>query len=140
MCALSVWLIFTVAYRQSHEFRKLPEAESLAAANKRIRNILKKIDNTIELQINQQLLGTGAERSLYDSLMAMEESVAPVIANGEYSKALTSLSALKSTIDLFFDDVMVMDEADDVRNNRIALVSRVKNQFAAIADISCLQS
>lgn len=122
------------------EFRKLPEADSLAAANKRIRNILKKIDNNSDLQINNNLLSEGAERNLYDSLIAVEESVAPIIANGEYSKALTSLATLKSTIDLFFDDVMVMEEADDVRNNRIALVSRVKSQFTAIADISCLQN
>ena len=123
-----------------HEFRKLPEADSLAAANKRIRNILKKIDDITDLQIDNRLLGDGAERNLYENLIAMEKSVAPVIADGEYSKALTSLATLKSTIDLFFDDVMVMDEADDIRNNRIALVSRVKNQFAAIADISCLQN
>ena len=123
-----------------HEFRKLPEADSLAAANKRIRNILKKIDNIDDPQINSKLLGDGAERDLYENLIAMEKSVAPVIADGEYSKALTSLATLKSTIDVFFDDVMVMDDADNIRNNRIALVSRVNSQFSAIADISCLQN
>ena len=123
-----------------HEFRQLPEAASLAAANKRIRNILKKINASPNTRIDDRLLGEGAERNLFDQLQVMEESVAPVIAGGEYSKALTTLATLKSTIDAFFDDVMVMDDAEDIRNNRIALVARVSNQFSAIADISCLQS
>ena len=70
----------------------------------------------------------------------MEQAVTPIIQHREYSKALTSLASLKQTIDLFFDDVMVMDDTDNIRNNRIALVTRVNNQFSAIADISCLQS
>ena len=70
----------------------------------------------------------------------MEKSVAPIIEHREYNKALASLAKLKPTIDSFFDDVMVMDDADSIRNNRIALVTRVNNQFAAIADISCLKN
>lgn len=123
-----------------HEFRKLPEADSLAAANKRIRNILKKIENLPDLNVNSDLLTDGAERNLYNDLVKVEASVAPIIEHGEYNKALSSLAKLKSTIDSFFDDVMVMDEADSIRNNRIALVTRVNNQFSAIADISCLQN
>lgn len=126
--------------RAVHEFRRLSEAESLAAANKRIRNILKKTDTLPDLNINSDLLTEGAERNLYNDLLKIEKSVAPIIEQGEYSKALTSLASLKPTIDSFFDDVMVMDDKDNIRNNRLALVSRVKNQFAAIADISCLQN
>lgn len=123
-----------------HEFRQLPEADSLAAANKRIRNILKKIERLPGLNVNSDLLTDGAERNLYEDLVKMEKSVAPIIEHREYNKALASLAKLKSTIDSFFDDVMVMDDADSIRNNRIALVTRVNNQFAAIADISCLQN
>ena len=123
-----------------HEFRKMPEAGSLAAANKRIRNILKKIDSLPDLNVNSELLTDGAEQNLYNELVKMEQAVTPIIQHREYSKALTSLASLKQTIDLFFDDVMVMDDTDSIRNNRIALVTRVNNQFSAIADISCLQS
>ena len=123
-----------------HNFRNLPEADSLAAANKRIRNILKKTELLPTLKVDSNLLTERAERNLYDNLVKMEASVAPIIEQGEYSKALTSLASLKPTIDSFFDDVMVMDDEDNVRNNRLALVSRVKNQFSAIADISCLQN
>lgn len=123
-----------------HEFRQLPEADSLAAANKRIRNILKKIERLPGIKVNSDLLTDGAERNLYEDLIRMEKSVAPIIEHREYNKALASLAKLKSTIDSFFDDVMVMDDADSIRNNRIALVTRVNNQFAAIADISCLQN
>ena len=91
-----------------HEFRQLPEADSLAAANKRIRNILKKIERLPGVKINSELLTDGAERNLYEDLVKMEKSVAPIIEHREYNKALASLAKLKSTIDSFFDDVMVM--------------------------------
>ena len=93
-----------------------------------------------DLSVNSELLTDGAERNLYDDLVKMEATVAPIIEHGEYNKALSSLAKLKATIDSFFDDVMVMDEADSIRNNRLALVTRVNNQFSAIADISCLQN
>ena len=123
-----------------HKFRSLPEADSLAAANKRIRNILKKIENLPNLNIDDELLADGAERNLYNELVKMEQAVTPIINDREYGEALTLLAKLKQTIDPFFDDVMVMDEVEKVRNNRIALVTRVNNQFSAIADISCLQN
>ena len=123
-----------------HKFRSLPEADSLAAANKRIRNILKKAETLSDLKVNSDLLTEGAERNLFEDLVKMENTVAPIIKQGEYSKALASLAKLKPTIDSFFDDVMVMDDIENIRNNRIALVTRVNNQFSAIADISCLQN
>ena len=123
-----------------HEFRKLPEAESLAAANKRIRNILKKADNEMLANVNSDLLSEGSERNLYNSLVEMEKTVAPNIQIHEYGEALASLAKLKLPIDSFFDDVMVMDDRDEIRSNRIALVTRISNQFTAIADISCLQN
>ena len=123
-----------------HEFRKLPQAASLAAANKRIRNILKKVESPSELPVASKLLNESAESNLFYELIDVEKAIAPVIDKRDYTDALASLAKLKETIDSFFDEVMVMDDDLDIRNNRIALVSRVKNQFSAIADISCLQS
>ncbi len=120
-------------------FRTLTEAQSLAAANKRIRNILKKAE-TVSSTVNENLLTECAEQALYKHVTAVEKIVAPKFAARLYSDALTNLAQLRPSIDQFFDDVMVMDENEQVRNNRIALLASVNQLFSTVADISLLQS
>ena len=120
-------------------FRELIEADSLAAANKRISNILKKADN-VNNKIDDSLFSEAAEKELHKQLSALEKVVTPKFESREYTQALTDLAQLRSTIDTFFDDVMVMDENEKVRNNRIALLAKVNRLFSTVADISLLQS
>ena len=120
-------------------FRALPEAESLAAANKRISNILKKAEN-VNTKIESDLFSEIAEQELHKQLSALEKVVTPKFESRHYAEALTDLAQLRSTIDTFFDDVMVMDENENVRSNRIALLANVRRLFTTVADISLLQS
>ena len=120
-------------------FRDLPESSSLAAANKRIRNILKKT-NSVNSTISESLLNEMAEQELVKQLNAMAGKVAPKFDQREYSDALTDLAALRPTIDKYFEDVMVMDDNEDIRNNRIATLAQVNKLFSTVADISLLQS
>lgn len=121
------------------KFRSLTEAESLAAGNKRIRNILKKAPNE-SISIDTKLFTEAAEKELFAQSNKLKDSVSPKFAAREYSQALTELATLRPAIDKFFDDVMVMDENELVRNNRIALLATVNDLFSSIANISLLQS
>ena len=120
-------------------FRKGAGAESLAAANKRIGNILKKIKGKLPSKIDQKLLQEDAEKKLSDVLTTLDDKVQSLIDDTKYQEALAELSTLREPVDAFFDDVMVM--ADDValKNNRIALLNILHNLFLQIADISKLQ-
>ncbi|MEM7304025.1 MAG: glycine--tRNA ligase subunit beta [Pseudomonadota bacterium] len=120
-------------------FRTLPESGSLAAANKRIRNILKKAPRE-DQQIKNNLFNNDAESSLYEMLLKQEQKVTPLLNQRDYTAALSELAELKPFIDEFFDQVMVMDDNDEIRNNRIALLIKVNKLFSAVADISLLQS
>lgn len=120
-------------------FRVLPEASSLAAANKRIRNILKKT-KAVGQTVNADLLTVTAEQDLYKQVTELEKTVTPKFEAREYSASLTDLARLRPAIDQFFDDVMVMDENEQIRNNRIALLADVNRMFSTVADISLLRS
>ncbi len=122
-------------------FRERPEAASLAAANKRIANILKKndIDSEHALTIETALFESGAEKSLGIALANIRDELEPLFTEGNYSAVLSKLSTLKDDVDAFFDQVMVMCDDEKVRNNRIALLSQLRNLFLRVADISCLQ-
>ena len=120
-------------------FRNLPESESLTAANKRIRNILKK-SACNELTVNTELFRESAEKTLYQQIHQAEENVSPLLAARDYTATLTALASLKPVVDQFFDEVMVMDEDEVIRNNRIALLTKVNGLFSAVADISVLQT
>jgi len=122
------------------EFRKLAEAESLAAANKRIRNILKKSDITDNKKINDSLLSEESEIKLAKSLKDYQQRVAPMIDNRDYKSALTELAGLRKSVDSFFDNVMVMCDDPEIKNNRLALLSNLSALFLETADISKLQS
>ena len=121
------------------QFRTLRESQSLAAANKRIHNILKKAE-TVSSSVDESLFTENAEQELYKQVTAIEEVVMPKFTSRLYAEALADLAQLRPAIDQFFDDVMVMDKNEQVRNNRIALLACVNQLFSAVADISLLQS
>lgn len=121
------------------QFQALPEAESLAAANKRIRNILKKVKTTISETVNPELLTDAAEKTLYAQLNDMLHSVNPLLDSGDYAAALKALAALRDNVDTFFDEVMVMAEDENLRHNRLALLNQLNQLFLRVADISRLQ-
>ena len=120
-------------------FRQRAEAESLAAANKRIGNILKKVEGDLPSKITEKLLQEDAEKKLYDVLTTLEDKVQSLIYDAKYQDALAELSTLREAVDKFFDDVMVMADDEKLKNNRIALLNKLHSLFLQIADISKLQ-
>ncbi len=120
-------------------FRKRPEAQSLAAANKRIGNILKKSTGLDNDKIDDDLLTAGSETTLAISLQAYQKKVMPMIANRDYQATLTELAGLRGDIDNFFDNVMVLCDDNDIKRNRLALLNNLRLLFLKIADISKLQ-
>ncbi|MDH5395617.1 MAG: glycine--tRNA ligase subunit beta [Gammaproteobacteria bacterium] len=121
-------------------FKSMQEAESLAAANKRIQNILKKIEGDIQTSVSEELLTETAEKKLHEQLTIASEKVMPMFDQGDYKMALQELAGLRETVDGFFDDVMVMVDDEAVKNNRIALLSQLAGLFIRVADLSRLQS
>jgi glycyl-tRNA synthetase beta chain len=119
-------------------FRQLPEAESLAAANKRIRNILKKSESPAAATIGA--LVEAAEVQLLSSAKQSAVDIAPLLAQHDYSATLARLAALRDDVDAFFDSVMVMCDDLELRANRLALLNLLSEQFLTCADISKLQS
>jgi glycyl-tRNA synthetase beta chain len=120
-------------------FQQLPAAESLAAANKRVKNIVdqapKEIDSVI---IDETMLIEQAEKSLYENVQKQERIIAPLFNQAKYQDVLTSLVDLKEPIDLFFEKVMVMVEDETLKNNRLVLLQRLRKLFLVVADISLL--
>ncbi|MCO6560431.1 MAG: glycine--tRNA ligase subunit beta [Gilliamella sp.] len=121
-------------------FRTLPEASSLAEANKRVSNILSKVEVTIPEQINAALLETGAEGELAKKLAILTDKLSPYFSESRYQDALIELSSLKETVNAFFDSVMVMVDNEGIRLNRLALLKKLQNLFLKVADISLLQA
>jgi len=121
-------------------FRALPEAESLAAANKRIRNILKKIEGERPVNIDVGLFKEEAEEKLNESLVALSDKVNPLFDQGDYKTALQELACLRGPVDNFFDNVMVMSDDESLKNNRIAMLGSLSDLFLRAADLSRLQS
>jgi glycyl-tRNA synthetase beta chain len=120
-------------------FRRLPEAEVLAAANKRIANILRKSDiGSIPPRVDPQWLRETAERELYAALDALTPSVTSALQAARYNDALTQLAGLRPAVDAFFTEVMVNDPDPALRANRLALVSQVRELFSGVADLSRL--
>jgi glycyl-tRNA synthetase beta chain len=122
-----------------HTFAQMPEAQSLAAANKRVANILSKQDSSaVPPALSESLLQESAEKALYAAIIDKESEVAPYVKRGDYQKGLTLLAELKPTIDGFFDEVLVMAEDEAVRDNRLALLAKLQALFLNLADISHL--
>ncbi len=120
-------------------FLRLPEAESLAAANKRIQNILKKAGNAVADKIDPALLVEPAEKQLYEQVQSLAQDVSPVFDRGDYEQGLKQLAVLKAPVDAFFDDVMVMADDEALKGNRLALLQSLGSLFLRTADLSRLQ-
>ncbi len=133
-------LDFARRIRAVNAFRTLPEAEALAAANKRVSNLLTKQGGGSEgAQVDTALLQDAAEVQLAQQVAAMSESLEPLFARGDYSAAFNRLAGLRTPVDRFFDEVMVMAEDEALRQNRLALLSQLRGLFLRVADISLLQ-
>lgn len=122
-------------------FQKLPAAQSLAAANKRVHNLLSKNPIQSHLkqsEINLSLISTPEEQELFSEIQIKEDEIIPFMKERNYSALLQSLASLQAPVDNFFDKVMVMVDDEKVRNNRLNLLYRLRNLFLQIADISSL--
>lgn len=132
-------LDFDLRVQAVHNFSKLPEATSLAAANKRVTNLIAKSKNTdLNTDISISLLEEGAEKSLFDLLESKESEVAPLLESRDYSSYLENLATMKDAVDGYFEDVLVMADDLQLRNNRLALLSKLQKLFLRVADISSL--
>ncbi|TQP34390.1 glycine--tRNA ligase subunit beta [Vibrio cholerae] len=120
-------------------FRALEEAEALAAANKRVGNILAKYDGELGEEIDLALLQEDAEKALAEAVEIMAEALEPAFATGNYQEALSKLAGLREPVDAFFDNVMVMADDEALKKNRLTLLNKLRNLFLQIADISLLQ-
>ncbi|WP_423359908.1 glycine--tRNA ligase subunit beta [Pseudomonas citronellolis] len=119
-------------------FRQLPEAEALAAANKRVSNILAKAEGEVPQSVNAGLLNEAAEKALGSAVAAAESEVAPLARTRDYRAALARLAALRAPVDAFFEEVLVNADDSAVRANRYALLAKLRGLFLGVADISLL--
>ena len=120
-------------------FRTLDEAAALAAANKRVSNILSKSDDALNDAVLASLMNAPEEIRLAAYVTDLKTQLAPLYAEGKYQEALTELASLRESVDAFFDSVMVMDKDDNIRRNRLTLLNELRNLFLGVADISLLQ-
>ncbi len=121
-------------------FERLPEATALAAANKRIRNILRKAGETPPENVDPTLFEGDEERALHERVLEKKEQIAPLLASSDYEGVLSSLAELRQAVDHFFDEVMVMSDDPSLRGNRLALLQQLSQLFLGVADVSRLQS
>lgn len=119
-------------------FSALPEAESLAIANKRVSNILKKVEGSVNGTVNAELLQEPAERALHTALNNVMPKADVAFDRGEFSLALQELAVLKAPVDAFFDTVLVNTEDPALRANRLALLAQLQHAMNRVADISRL--
>lgn len=120
-------------------FRTLEAAKSLAIANKRVVNILRKSDEKLNKNVVSNLLKTPEEITLAAHLVVLQDKLTPLFAKRQYQSALIELTSLRNIINDFFDNVIVMDSNQAVRINRLTLLNQLRNLFLGIADISLLQ-
>ena len=129
---------FDARVRAVSHFRTLDSAEALAAANKRVSNILAKADAAIG-EINLTACVEPAEKALAEAVLTLRTEVQPLIAQGDYTAVLDKLANLRSPVDSFFDNVMVNAEDPALRQNRLAILNTLQGLFLQVADISVLQ-
>ena len=121
-------------------FAALPEAPALAAANKRVGNILKKVEGEVKAEVSEKLLQEPAEKALSAALSSVKPKADAAFETGDYTASLQALAALKAPVDDFFDNVMVNAENVDLKNNRLALLSQLHQAMNRVADLSKLAS
>ena len=129
---------FDARVRAVSHFRTLDSAEALAAANKRVSNILAKADAAIG-EINLTACVEPAEKALAEAVLALRTEIQPLIAKGDYTAVLDKLANLRAPVDCFFDNVMVNAEDPALRQNRLAILNTLQDLFLQVADISVLQ-
>ena len=129
---------FDARVRAVSHFRTLDSAEALAAANKRVSNILAKADAAIG-EINLTACVEPAEKALAEAVLALRTEVQPLIAQSDYTAVLDKLANLRAPVDSFFDNVMVNAEDPALRQNRLAILNTLQGLFLQVADISVLQ-
>ena len=118
----------------------MPEAAALAAANKRVGNILKKVEAAVDARIDATLLGESAEIALNAALTTVKPAAEAAFAAGDYTASLQALAALKEPVDSFFNDVMVNAEDPALRANRLGLLATLHAAMNQVADISKLSA
>jgi glycyl-tRNA synthetase beta chain len=118
-------------------FRTLPEAEALASANKRIRNILRKT-TVSQASVDPALLSERAEKDLYEATSRLMPRVRALVEDEDYAEALRVLAGVRKEVDTFFDEVMVMTDEPLTRDNRLALLAQLEALMNQVADISKL--
>lgn len=123
-----------------NKFSQLPDSASLAAANKRVSNILQKQQGALAADFDQTLLTEAAEKALAAAIVRLSAEVTPLFDAGQYTQGLEKLAALKPEVDRFFEDVLVMADDAAVRDNRLALLNQLRALFLRVADISCLHT
>jgi glycyl-tRNA synthetase beta chain len=121
-------------------FAGLPEAPALAAANKRVGNILKKVEGELSDKVNAHLLQEPAEKALAEALNTVKPQADKLFESGDYTASLQALAALKAPVDAFFDNVMVNAEEVALKNNRLALLNQLHQAMNRVADLSKLAS
>jgi len=120
------------------QFKKLESAGSLAAANKRVANILDKNGVTGSVSLKTDLLLEPQEKDLAEQIERINSKITPMLAASDYGQVLVTLSSLRENIDAFFDNVMVMADSEDIKNNRLALLMKLRALFLQCADVSLL--
>jgi len=122
-----------------HQFSKLESAAALAAANKRVSNILAKNGgNAVAADVDPELFEAAEEKALFEQMNGLKDLIIPSLDRGDYATSLEGLSTLRGVVDAFFDNVMVMADNEAVKNNRLALLKQLRDMFMGIADISVL--
>lgn len=120
------------------EFESLEQANALAAANKRVSNLLSKAGDDVTDSVNPSLFSEAAETMLLNALESAEATVTAAVDASNYQKALNELATLREPVDAFFENVMVMADDDAVKANRLALLAKLRGLFMQVADISLL--
>ena len=130
---------FDARMKAVSHFRTLEAASALAAANKRVSNILAKSEETLNDRVNAATLKEPEEIALAMQVVVLRDKLEPVFAAGHYQEALVELSALREPVDAFFEKVMVNVEDKDLRINRLSMLEKLRELFLRVADISLLQ-
>lgn len=124
-----------------YHFYQQPSAQALASATKRVGNLLNKAEiGALQDQVNVSLFETTEEQALFEAIQALSVETKPLFEDCQYQQALDRLSSLRPAVDNFFDKVMVMVDEESVRNNRLALLTQLRNLFLHVAEISHLQA
>ncbi|MEH8026204.1 glycine--tRNA ligase subunit beta [Gallibacterium anatis] len=130
---------FDARVKAVNHFRTLDAAQALAAANKRVQNILSKVDGVLPENIDLSLCCEPQEINLAERVLELQRELQPLFEKGDYQTALSRLADLRESVDSFFDNVMVNAEDEKLRQNRLALLKNLRDLFFKIADISLLQ-